>query len=83
MPFNLPDCLPALDGIRITCVVGFSHVSLRKKLIGKNAKKDAHGREAVDKVWRIYTNEGLDGFGFGNVTAREAEGLIGLSLAEL
>lgn len=83
MPFELPDCPSSLEGIRVTCVVGFSHVSRRNKLIGRNAKKDVHGREAVDKVLRIYTDQGLDGVGFGNVTASEAEGLIGLSLADL
>jgi L-alanine-DL-glutamate epimerase-like enolase superfamily enzyme len=83
MPFELPGCPAAFDDILVTCVVGFTHVARRRKLIGKNAKKDVHGDEAVDKVLRIYTSEGLDGVGFGNVTVHEAEGLVGLSLADL
>ena len=83
MRFDLPDCPSAFQDIKVTCVVGFRHVSRRRKQIGKNARKDVHGREAVEKVVRVYTDAGLDGIGFGNIGAAEAAPLVGMTLAEV
>ena len=66
MQFQLDGDLSKLSDLKITCVLGFTHVTKRKKFIGKNAKKDVHGDLASENVVRIYTQEGLHGVGFGN-----------------
>lgn len=73
----------ALDDIKITGVVGFTHTTHRKKYIGRNARKDVHGAQATEPVVRIYTDRELDGVGFGSATADQANGIIGKSLAEI
>jgi len=73
----------ALDDIRITGVVGFTHTTHRKKFIGRNAKKDVHGAQATEPAIRIYADDGLDGVGFGRVTPAQAQAIIGRSLAEI
>ncbi len=72
-----------LDDIKITGVVGFTHTTHRKKLIGRNAKKDVHGAQATEPVIRIFTDHQLDGVGFGLTTPANAHGIIGKSLAEV
>lgn len=72
-----------LADIRVIGVVGFSHTTQRRKFIGRNAKKDVHGDQATEPVVRIYTDAGLDGIGFGRITAVEAQGLLGRSLAQI
>lgn len=72
-----------MDDIRITGVVGFSHTTSRDKFIGRNAKRDVHGDQSTEPVVRIYTDQGLDGIGFGHITPTEAQSVIGKSLAEI
>jgi D-galactarolactone cycloisomerase len=73
----------ALDDIKITGVVGFTQTTHRKKFIGRNAKRDVHGIEAIEPVIRIFTDHGLDGFGFGEVTPAQAQRIIGSSLTKI
>jgi L-alanine-DL-glutamate epimerase-like enolase superfamily enzyme len=83
MQFQLEEGLSALSDIKVTCVLGFKHVTKRDKFIGKNAKRDVHGDLACENVVRVYTQEGLHGVGFGNISFVQAEALIGLSIREL
>jgi L-alanine-DL-glutamate epimerase-like enolase superfamily enzyme len=84
LDFALPSGdLRDLEHVKVTGALGFKHVTKRRKLIGKNAKKDVHGDEGYENVFRLCTSEGVDGIGFGNVTAKQAQALIGLSLADL
>ena len=83
MQFQLDGDLSKLSDLKITCVLGFTHVTKRKKFIGKNAKKDVHGDLASENVVRIYTQEGLHGVGFGNFSLLQADALIGLSICDL
>ena len=73
----------ALDDIKITGVIGFTHTTYRKKFIGRNAKKDVHGAQATEPVIRIFTDHELDGVGFGRATPVQAHEMIGKSLAEI
>lgn len=75
--------LSPLDDIRITAVIGFAHRTWRGKFIGRNAKKDVHGIEAVEPAVRIHTDHGIDGIGFGRITQAEANALVGKSLADI
>jgi len=56
------------DGIpsdlRITRAVGFYLESKRNKFAGKNSRRDVHGSKARERMVRLYTNMGVDGFGF-------------------
>lgn len=72
-----------LQNVRITGVVKFSHVTRRKKFIGRNAKRDVHGFEAHDHVLRLYSDSGVDGIGFGRIDNGVAEQLVGLRLSDL
>lgn len=82
-PFQMPPCPRSFEDIHIVSIVGFRHVTKRAKLIGKNAKKDLHGWQATESAIRIYTDQGLDGVGFGRVGDDQARHLIGRSLADL
>jgi D-galactarolactone cycloisomerase len=73
----------ALDDIKITGVVGFTHTTYRKKFIGRNAKKDVHGAQATEPAIRIFTDHDFDGVGFGGVTPAQAHGIIGKTVAEI
>ena len=73
----------ALNDIKITGVVGFTHTTYRKKFIGRNAKKDVHGAQATEPVIRIFTDHELDGVGFGRAAPAQARQLIGKSIAEI
>jgi L-alanine-DL-glutamate epimerase-like enolase superfamily enzyme len=68
--------------IKITRIVGFDVVSRRPKLVGKNSRLDVHGDRATDRMVRIYTNTGIEGF--GNCRAEESAlaTLLGRSLVE-
>lgn len=72
-----------LADIRIIGVMGFPHTTHRPKFIGCNAKKDVHGAIETEPAIRIYTDQGIDGFGFANITQTEAHGLLGKSLADI
>jgi L-alanine-DL-glutamate epimerase-like enolase superfamily enzyme len=83
MQFQLKEGPSALADVKIACVLGFKHVTKRQKFIGKNAKKDVHGDVAYENVIRIYTQEGLHGVGFGNISPARAQALIGASIRDL
>ncbi len=62
----LPATPPMTDvprDLRITRAVSFDLVSMRPKMIGKNAQRDVHGDRAMDRMVRLYTNTGLEGIG--------------------
>jgi D-galactarolactone cycloisomerase len=56
--------------IRITRVIGFDLVSRRSKFCGKNSRLDDHGDQGRDRMVRLFTNAGIEGF--GNCRAGEA-----------
>ena len=49
--------------IKITRIAGFDLVSERTKLAGKNSRLDVHGRRAMDRTVRLYTNADIEGTG--------------------
>jgi L-alanine-DL-glutamate epimerase-like enolase superfamily enzyme len=63
--------------IKITRVVSFELELTRPKHIGKNAYRHDHGLHDVDRVVRIYTNAGIDGFGTCWSGANECAALLG------
>jgi L-alanine-DL-glutamate epimerase-like enolase superfamily enzyme len=63
--------------IRITRVVGFDLVSQRSKIAGKNARLDVHGDRATDRMVRLFTNAGVEGFGNCRAEKEAAAQLIG------
>ncbi|MGQ0633725.1 MAG: enolase C-terminal domain-like protein [Planctomycetaceae bacterium] len=63
--------------LRITRVVGFDLVSRRSKVAGKNARLDVHGDQATDRMLRLFTNTGLEGFGNCVVNEEAAGQLLG------
>lgn len=78
-----PDSLgTTLPRFKITRIVGFKHVGRRPKMVGKNARLDLHGNTNTDHVLRIFTDQGVEGFGVGNVEPAIARRLIGHSLDE-
>src|SRR5579872_691155 len=60
---RLVDAADLPKDIRITRVVAFDLVSQRSKFAGKNARLDVHGDRATDRMVRLYTNAGVEGFG--------------------
>jgi L-alanine-DL-glutamate epimerase-like enolase superfamily enzyme len=68
--------------IRITRVVCFELELKRPKHIGKNSYRHDHGRQAFDRIARVYTNAGVDGFGPCSVGANECATLLGRSPLE-
>lgn len=71
----LADDLPG--DVRITRIVGFDLVSQRSKIAGKNARLDVHGDRATDRMVRLYTNAGVEGFGNCRAEKDAAAQLIG------
>lgn len=49
--------------IKVTRIVGFDLVSERPKLVGKNSRLDIHGKQATDRMVRLFTNAGIEGIG--------------------
>jgi L-alanine-DL-glutamate epimerase-like enolase superfamily enzyme len=49
--------------LRITRIVGFDLISTRPKLVGKNSRLDVHGRQATDRMVRLFTNTDVEGIG--------------------
>jgi len=49
--------------IKVTRIVGFDLVSERAKLVGKNSRLGVHGRQATDRMVRLFTNPGIEGIG--------------------
>jgi L-alanine-DL-glutamate epimerase-like enolase superfamily enzyme len=72
----------ALKRVKITRVTGFVHVCPRLKFVGKNARRDVHGRNASESVLRIATDRGIEGIGVGTVDQGLARTLIGHTLDE-
>jgi len=48
---------------KVTRIVGFDLVSERPKLVGKNSRRDVHGKRAADRMVRISTSAGFEGIG--------------------
>jgi L-alanine-DL-glutamate epimerase-like enolase superfamily enzyme len=62
----LPPCTRAKEApsdLRITRIIGFDLVGTRPKLVGKNSRLDVHGRQATDRMVRLFTNAGVEGIG--------------------
>jgi len=53
----------AARDIKITRIVGFDLVSERSKVAGKNSRKGVHGRRAMDRMVRLFTNASIEGVG--------------------
>jgi L-alanine-DL-glutamate epimerase-like enolase superfamily enzyme len=53
----------ASSDLRITRIVGFDLIGTRPKLVGKNSRLDVHGRQATDRMVRLFTNAGVEGIG--------------------
>jgi len=51
-------------------------------MVGKNARLDVHGNTNADHVLRIFTDQGVEGFGVGHVEPSIARQLTGRSLDE-
>ena len=49
--------------LKIARIVGFDLVSERPKLVGKNSRLDVHGKQATDRMVRLFTNWGSEGIG--------------------
>jgi D-galactarolactone cycloisomerase len=71
-----------LKKIKIVRITGFQHVCPRPRLVGKNSHLDVHGKETRDTVFRIATDQGIEGVGFGRSTPEAAGRLLGHSLDE-
>jgi L-alanine-DL-glutamate epimerase-like enolase superfamily enzyme len=63
--------------LRITRVVSMELDLVRPKHIGKNSYRHDHGRTAADRILRIYTNAGIDGFGPCWSGANDCAALLG------
>ena len=63
--------------LKITRIVGFDLVSERPKLIGKNSLRDVHGRQATDRMVRLFTNAGIEGIGNCRIGRNELAQLLG------
>lgn len=62
----LPPCTWAKEApsdLRITRITGFDLIGTRPKLVGKNSRLDVHGRQATDRMVRLFTNAGVEGIG--------------------
>jgi L-alanine-DL-glutamate epimerase-like enolase superfamily enzyme len=62
----VPPCTWAKEAssdLRITRIVGFDLIGTRPKLVGKNSRLDVHGRQATDRMIRLFTNAGVEGIG--------------------
>jgi len=49
--------------IKVTRIVAFDLLSTRPKLVGKNSRRGIHGRQATDRMVRLFTNAGIEGIG--------------------
>ncbi len=63
--------------VRITRVVAFELKLRRPKYVGKNSHRDDHGETSGDRILRIYTNTGIDGFGTSWSGANDCARLLG------
>jgi len=63
--------------IRITRAIGFDLVSKRCKMAGKNSRLDVHGEQATDRMVRLFTNTGQEGFGNCRAAQEAVASLLG------
>ncbi|MCK4293372.1 MAG: mandelate racemase/muconate lactonizing enzyme family protein [Planctomycetes bacterium] len=63
--------------IKVTRIVGFDLVSDRPKLVGKNSRLGIHGRQARDRMVRLFTNAGVEGIGNCRASAEALGQLLG------
>src|SRR5262249_13421209 len=77
-----PRVADELKRFKITKITGFRHVCPRPKLVGKNSQLDVHGRQTVENVLRIATNQGIEGIGIGSAKPESARQLLGHTLDE-
>jgi D-galactarolactone cycloisomerase len=68
--FSRPDCS---DDVRITRITYVEVTGQSPKMIGKNAVKDDHGTTNRERLVRVFTNSGHEGFGVTRATAAEVE----------
>jgi L-alanine-DL-glutamate epimerase-like enolase superfamily enzyme len=68
--------------ITITRIVGFDVTSQRPKMVGKNSRLDVHGDHAMDRMVRIYTSAGIEGFGNCRADKTNLAALVGKPVAE-
>lgn len=62
----LPPCMwarEAFSDLEITRIVSFDLIGTRPKLVGKNSRLDVHGRQATDRMVRLFANTGVEGIG--------------------
>jgi len=69
--------------IKITRIIGFDLYCRRNKVAGKNAVRDVHGSQAVERMVRIYTNANIDGIGHCRAGENAAAQMLGKNLKEL
>ena len=65
------------DDLVITRIVSFDLKSRRPRILGKNARRDVHGVDAKDRLVRLYTNIGVDGFGYCRADEKTMRPLLG------
>jgi L-alanine-DL-glutamate epimerase-like enolase superfamily enzyme len=63
--------------VHITRAVGFDLPSQRSKVAGKNARLDVHGDRGSDRMLRLYTNAGVEGFGNCRADEKAVTQLLG------
>ncbi|MDZ4783139.1 MAG: enolase C-terminal domain-like protein [Planctomycetia bacterium] len=68
--------------VRIVRAVGFDVTSRRSKVAGRNAQKEVHGDQSTDRMVRLYTNTGAEGFGHCRADEQDVAKLIGKPLTE-
>lgn len=73
----------AFPDLRITRIVGFDLISTRPKLVGKNSRLDVHGRQATDRMVRLFTNTGVEGIGNCRAAKETLAQLLGKSPFDL
>jgi L-alanine-DL-glutamate epimerase-like enolase superfamily enzyme len=69
--------------LKVTRAVGFQVTSFRNKVAGKNARLDVHGDRATDRMVRLYTNHGVEGFGNCRAGEKEVAQLLGKNPLDL
>jgi len=63
--------------LKITRIVSFDLVSERPKLVGKNSRLGVHGKQATDRMARLFTNVGLEGIGNCRASQKDLAQLLG------
>lgn len=73
--FSWADDLPS--DVTITRIVGFNLPTRRRKLVGKNSRRDLHGDRSSDRMIRVYASNGVDGLGACRANKKTVEKLLG------